>query len=558
VGVAGRLAGVALAAAAMAVVPAAAQSPPAQQVSVDALTDALGQHQTAVEPDSFSFGNTVVAAFQVGRSPTAGASAIGWSTSHDGGSSWSSGVLPSLTIHGSPPGSYTRATDPAVAYDSAHGTWMISVLALQDGPSGTTEDLLSALVTSRSPDGVSWTAPAVTSSTQSHFAHDKNWIVCDNGETSPFRGRCYVVWTAVSGSLTVLGISSSTDGGATWTPATLVTSLAGSGWQPLVRPDGTLVIIFAARALEATRSTDGGRSFSDPVVVSSIQDSPTPGWRAPALPSAEMDARGRITVAWPDCRFRSGCGRQTTSTDVVFSSSPDGVRWSRVRRVPTGPDLDGLPHFVVGLGVDTSTSGSRTRLGLTFHLLTPRGCSSACFVAPYFVSSSDNGDGWSAPEQLAPPQAATSFPQAGAERFLGDYISTSFATGGTAVALFASATRPYDGRYHQGIFATAIPPRLSLPLLRAGKVVLTPRRPPAHSRVDTSVVVAGLSRGLQLTCRSASGRLHLIARHVTASRVTCRWRLRDARAGERLTGTIDLRTPEADVSRRFAFRVGRG
>jgi hypothetical protein len=61
--------------------PTAAQGPPAQQISVDPLTDTLGQHETAVEPDSFSFGNTVVAAYQIGRTRTAGASAIGWATS---------------------------------------------------------------------------------------------------------------------------------------------------------------------------------------------------------------------------------------------------------------------------------------------------------------------------------------------------------------------------------------------------------------------------------------------------------------------------------------------
>jgi hypothetical protein len=544
-----------LVAAAAAVIAAAPAS--AQQISSDPLTDGFGQHETAVEPDSFSFGNTVVATFQLGRTRTAGASGIGWATSHDGGSTWTAGVLPSLTIHGSPPGTYTRATDPSVAYDSVHGVWLISVLALQDGPSGTTEDLLSALVTSRSPDGVSWSVPAVTSPVQSHFAHDKSWIVCDNAAASTFRGRCYVLWTAVSGTLTVLGSSSSTDGGATWGPATLVPSIAGSGWQPLVQPDGPLVIVFVgSRAIKATRSADGGRSFSDPVVVSSLQDSPTPGWRAPALPSAELDAKGRVIVAWPDCRFHSGCGGQITPTDVVFASSRDGVRWSRVRRVPTRAGLDGLPHFVIGLGVDSSTSGARTRLGMAFNVLTPLGCTNTCTVAPFLVSSPDDGRSWTAPEPLAPPQEATSFPEAGSERFLGDYISTSFVVGGTAVPVFASATRPYDGRYHQGVFATAIPPRAAEPTLRVGNVVVSPRRPPAEGRVDTSVAVAGLTAGLRVTCRAAGTRLQLAVKRVTRSRATCRWRVRPGRSGQRLTGTIALMTPEADTSRPFAFRAG--
>src|SRR5207248_4328100 len=37
------------------------------QVSSDPFTDAQAQHRTEVEPDTFTAGNTIVAAFQVGR-----------------------------------------------------------------------------------------------------------------------------------------------------------------------------------------------------------------------------------------------------------------------------------------------------------------------------------------------------------------------------------------------------------------------------------------------------------------------------------------------------------
>jgi hypothetical protein len=543
-----------LAAAAIAVSPALGQVQPARQISVDSLTNETGQHETAVEPDSFSYGNTVVAAFQLGRMRTAGASGIGWGTSLDGGTTWSSGVLPSHTVHAAPAGPYTRATDPAVAYDSAHGVWLISVLAIRDGTSGTTNDLLSSLVVSRSTDGISWSSPVVTSPEQEHFAHDKNWIVCDNGANSPFRGRCYVAWTAVIVNLQVLAVASSTDGGLTWSAPTIVTSIGGSGWQPLVRPDGTLVIVFiTSRAVEATNSTDGGHSFSSPVVLATLRDSPTPGLRAPALPSAELDATGRISVAWPDCRFRAGCGTRITPNDVVIASSADGVRWTRVRRVPTGPELAGAAHLIVGLGVDPSTRGARTRLGLTFYVLTPRGCTEGCSLAPYFVTSSDNGQGWTPPEPLATPQPLSSFPAAGSARFIGDYVSTSFVARGTAVPVFATASQPYDGRFHQGVFAATIPEGASVPVLRVGRVVITPRRMLAAARVTTAVSLAGLTAQLQLRCRSGNRHLQLAAKSITAARATCSWRVRPSRSAQLLAGTIVLTTPEIDVTRRFAF-----
>jgi hypothetical protein len=538
--------------------PALGDDPAPQQISVDPLSDVSGQHETAVEPDSFAFGNTVVAAFQIGRWRTAGASGIGWATSVDGGTTWKSGVLPSLTVHGSRPGPYTRSSDPAVAYDSAHSVWLISVLALLDGPGGSNDELLSALITSRSPDGLSWSSPVVTAPTQDHYSHDKNWIVCDNDARSPLRGRCYVTWTAVVGNREALGVASSTDGGVSWSPPTIVTSIAGSAWQPLVQPDGSLVIVFVtSRDLKATRSADGGTSFSTPVTIASLRDSPTPGLRAPSLPSAELDADGRITVGWPDCRFRPACGRVASPTDLVITSSTDGRRWTRVRRVPTGPDLDGLAHVLVGLGVDPSTSGTRARIGIAFYALAPRGCTEDCQLAPFFVSSSDNGQGWSTPEALAAPQPLTSYPEAGSTRFLGDYISTSFVSGSVAVPVFANALRPYDGRYHQGIFGKVVAPQLSIPTLRIGRATLVPRRPRPGKRFSASVSVAGLTAGLRLRCQTdrAARQARLVARHITPASASCTWFLPDSRTGQKIAGTITLMTPETDVRRRFAFRA---
>src|ERR687888_1828701 len=54
-------------------------------------------HHANVEPDSFSFGSTIVAAYQVGRIYDGGACAIGFSTSTDNGASWTNGLLPGIT-----------------------------------------------------------------------------------------------------------------------------------------------------------------------------------------------------------------------------------------------------------------------------------------------------------------------------------------------------------------------------------------------------------------------------------------------------------------------------
>src|ERR1043165_7224469 len=131
---------------------------------------AATNHHANVEPDSFSNGSTMVAAYQVGRIFDGGACAIGFSTSTDNGATWTSGLLPGLTKYTSPAGSFDRATDAAVAYDAQDNVWMISSLVLTEagGVKGV------AVYTSRSTDGgLTWANPVLTEN--SSISPDKNW-----------------------------------------------------------------------------------------------------------------------------------------------------------------------------------------------------------------------------------------------------------------------------------------------------------------------------------------------------------------------------------------------
>src|SRR3954467_7156809 len=159
---------------------------PLTQVSSDPFTDAQAQHRTEVEPDTFSFGSTIVSAFQVGRVSGGGASNIGFATSTNGGSTWTNGFLPGITGNGGGP--YGQASDAAVAFDARHNVWLISSLGIRSS----SVDVL----TSRSTDGGrTWSNPVTTATGQL----DKNWIVCDNTASSPFFGNCYTEYD-ISGS----------------------------------------------------------------------------------------------------------------------------------------------------------------------------------------------------------------------------------------------------------------------------------------------------------------------------------------------------------------------
>ncbi len=219
------------------------------QLSSDPYTIGPGQHATEVEPHMMANGNTLVAAFQTGRISPGGATDIGWATSTDGGSTWSHGFLPGLTT-GEGSGPYDAASDPAVAYDAKHGIWMIASLPL----SSTLQT--PAVVVSRSTDGLTWQNPVSVDATAE--SSDKNWIVCDSWPGSPRFGNCYMEWDDPLNNGEIL-MSTSSDGGLTWgTPLPTADAVQGIGGQPLVQPNGTVVVPVETTAMSAFRSNDGG------------------------------------------------------------------------------------------------------------------------------------------------------------------------------------------------------------------------------------------------------------------------------------------------------------
>src|SRR5262249_8793830 len=95
----------------------------ATPISADPYTNPTSQHRTQVEPDSFGYGDTVVATFQTGRFNVGGGSSnIGWATTTNAGRTWTTGMLPGTTVYEGGP--WSRISDPSVAYDPLHDVWM--------------------------------------------------------------------------------------------------------------------------------------------------------------------------------------------------------------------------------------------------------------------------------------------------------------------------------------------------------------------------------------------------------------------------------------------------
>src|SRR5207248_1387261 len=139
------------------------------------------------EPDSFSWGSTIVAVTQVGRFTDGGSSDIGFGASKNSGATWTHGTLPGITTYRGGP--HTRVSDPSVAYDAKHKVWLVSSLAIDGSGNLVTSP---EVVVNRSADGVHWNKPVVGAT--GSLDMDKNWIACDNWPHSPHYGNCYIEW----------------------------------------------------------------------------------------------------------------------------------------------------------------------------------------------------------------------------------------------------------------------------------------------------------------------------------------------------------------------------
>jgi hypothetical protein len=411
------------------------------QVSSDPFTVGPGQHATEVEPHVLANGSTLVAAFQTGRIAPGGSTDIGWATSTDGGTTWTHGFLPGLT-KGEGTGPYDAASDPAVAFDAKHGVWMIASLPISN------TSRTPAVVVSRSTDGgFTWENPVSVDA--SAVSSDKNWIVCDNTASSPFFGNCYVEWDNPAAGDQIL-MSTSKDGGQTWGPATATANHAfGIGGQPLVQPNGNVVVPIETSGMSAFSSTNGGTNWSSPVTIAGIQSHiDAGGIRSGPLPSAAIDGAGKIYVVWEDCRFRSGC----STNDLVYSTSSDGTHWSKVTRVPADLTTSVIDHFIPGIGIDPATSGATAHIGIHYYFYPKSNCTqSTCQLFVGYISSHNGGATWHTPVKLAGPMSLNWLPNSQNGLMVGDYIATAFSNG-VPHGVFAVAAAKSGTTFNESMF----------------------------------------------------------------------------------------------------------
>jgi hypothetical protein len=350
-------------------------------------------------------------------------------------------------------------SDASVAFDAKHGVWMISSIPIF------ASGLVSTVTVNRSTDGgLTWGGPVTIPPPVARSVNlDKNWTVCDSHPASPFYGNCYTELDNFGDGDREL-MSTSTDGGLTWsTPIETAGHDKGLGGQPVVQPNGRVIVPFESLkgTIAAFSSSDGGASWTRAVKVTGIRfHGVAGGLRTSPLPSAEIASDGTVFVAWEDCRFRARCA----SNDIVFSTSQDGAAWSNPARVPIDPATSTVDHFIPGLAVDPASAAPNIHLALTYYFYPVADCGNACQLSVGYVSSPDGGAHWGTATQLAGPMALSDIAQTSQGPMVGDYISTSF-VGGNALVTFPVGLPHGTGPFDEAMYA----PQSSLPVATAAQ-----------------------------------------------------------------------------------------
>jgi hypothetical protein len=334
-------------------------------------------------------------------------------SSLDGGRTWTRRTIPGLTVCSG--GTADFATDPWLSA-GGDGTVYFSGISA----SRATDPPVSAVVASHSSNGGRrWPAPTTV-------AAPLQGNETDSITASPtLAGHAYVGWANFLLTLprtNTLEFSRTTDGGATWSPPVLIDqpgpSQIDQSPRILVLPDGTLVAVFARAdfetglgSLHAARSPDEGRTWlpaveigAKPIPQGLVDPEIGDPLPQPGFPSAAVAPDGTVYVAFED-------STSPTSGAIGVARSRDGGRsW-------TNASLPGVRGFAFEPAIAVDAHGT---VGIIWYdLRNDRPGDAALTADLWFAHSGDRGSSWRQAHVAGPTDLRTA--PLPAHNFVGEY-----------------------------------------------------------------------------------------------------------------------------------------
>lgn len=324
---------------------------PNTELSADSFSTAVDQTEPTIAVNPSNPLSLVVGFHD--RFPTPSTRVCRFGFTIDGGRTW--------TLGGGVTQSGNSCSDPGLAADLKGNFYFSYIDQNFTPPFG----FLESINVAKSIDGGRTfpTFSIVATSVGTSTFLDKPYIAVDAQPKSRFRGNVYVSYTEFRNDLvnftTHLQIKAavSQDGGLTWSnpvpvsPAVLLDEEVQDS-LPVVAPDGTVYVFYIQftsgkepMSVRFSKSTNGGRTWSDPADVASNLPSPGfftlknadpqfgvmpfHGFFVTSYPTAAIAPSGTVYVAWTDfphgtCIIDGSDLPPCTNSDVRLAFSTDG------------------------------------------------------------------------------------------------------------------------------------------------------------------------------------------------------------------------------------------